>query len=239
MRFRDRSDAGQQLAAALDGRVEGNAVVLALPRGGVPVAAEVARHLGLPLDVIVVRKLGVPSHPEYAMGAIGELGVRVLDGEVIRATGVSDEQLARVDAAERTELDRRALRYRGDRGALPLVGRTAVLVDDGMATGSTALAATQVARVLGASKVVLAVPVAAEQALAELRRAADEVVCVQVPPRFRAVASGTTTSPRPPTRRSSSCWRGTAARASRPPPARGSDTSTWGSWTAMSPSRAA
>lgn len=187
MRFRDRSDAGQQLAAALDGRVEGNAVVLALPRGGVPVAAEVARHLGLPLDVIVVRKLGVPSHPEYAMGAIGELGVRVLDGEVIRATGVSDEQLARVDAAERTELDRRALRYRGDRGALPLVGRTAVLVDDGMATGSTALAATQVARVLGASKVVLAVPVAAEQALAELRRAADEVVCVQVPPRFRAV----------------------------------------------------
>lgn len=187
MRFRDRSDAGCQLADALVGKVDGAGVVLALPRGGVPVAAEVAESLGLPLDVIVVRKLGVPSHPEYAMGAIGELDVRVLDGDVIRATGVSDEQLARVEAAERAELERRARRYRGDRPALPLVGRTAVLVDDGMATGSTALAASQVARMLGASKVVLAVPAAAEQAVAELRRVVDEVVCVQIPPDFRAV----------------------------------------------------
>ncbi len=187
MRFGDRRDAGRRLADALVGRVDESAVVLALPRGGVPVAAEVARSLGLQLDVIVVRKLGVPSHPEYAMGAIGELGVRILDGDVIRSTGVSDEELARVEAAERAELDRRAHRYRGDRPALPLVGRTAVLVDDGMATGSTALAASQVARLLGASKVVLAVPTASERAVVELRRAVDEVVCVHVPPDFRSV----------------------------------------------------
>lgn len=187
MRFRDRSDAGRQLADALVGTVEGSAVVLGLPRGGVPVAAGVAHALRLPLDVLVVRKLGVPSHPEYAMGAIGEFGVRVLDGDVIRALGVSDEQLARVDAAERAELERRARRYRGDRPPLPLVGCTAVLVDDGMATGSTALAASQVARMLGASKVILAVPVASEQAVADLRRAVDDVVCVQTPAHFQAV----------------------------------------------------
>ena len=115
MRFRDRTDAGHQLGGVLAGRVDESAVVLALPRGGVPVAAEVARALGFPLDVIVVRKLGVPSHPEYAMGAIGELGVRIIDGEVIRETGVSDDELARVDAVERAELERRARRYRGDR----------------------------------------------------------------------------------------------------------------------------
>ena len=187
MGFRDRSDAGRRLAEALAGKVDESAVVLALPRGGVPVAAEVARSLGLQLDAIVVRKLGVPSQPEYAMGAIGEHGVRVLDGDVIRATGVSDEELARVEATERAELERRARRYRGDRPAQPLVGRTAVLVDDGMATGSTALAASQVARMLGAAKVVLAVPTAAEQAVAELRRSVDEVVCVDVPPDFRSV----------------------------------------------------
>ena len=187
MSFRDRRDAGRQLADALVGRVDGSAVVLALPRGGVPVAARVARTLGLPLDVIVVRKLGVPTHPEYAMGAIGELGVRIIDGEVIRATGVTDDELARVDATERAELERRALRYRGDRPPLPLLGRTAVLVDDGMATGSTALAASQVARMLGARRVVVAVPVAAEPAVAELRRHVDEVVCVQVPESFHSV----------------------------------------------------
>lgn len=187
MRFRDRTDAGHQLGGVLAGRVDESAVVLALPRGGVPVAAEVARALGFPLDVIVVRKLGVPSHPEYAMGAIGELGVRIIDGDVIRETGVSDDELARVDAVERAELERRARRYRGDRTPLPLLGRTAVLVDDGMATGSTALAASQVARMLGARRVVLAVPVAAEQAVAELRRHVDDVVCVHTPAPFRSV----------------------------------------------------
>lgn len=187
MRFRDRGDAGRQLAGELAGTVGSSAVVLGLPRGGVPVAAEVARALQLPLDIIVVRKLGVPSHPEYAMGAIGELGVRIIDGDVIRATGVTDEQLAGVDRRERVELERRARRYRGAGEPLPLVGRTAVIVDDGMATGSTAVAATQVARLLGASRVVLAVPVAAPDAVAELRRHADDVVCVEVPEHFRAV----------------------------------------------------
>lgn len=187
MSFRDRSDAGRQLADELAGRIEPSAVVLALPRGGVPVAAEVARALHLPLDVIIVRKLGVPSHPEFAMGAIGELGVRVLDGEVIRGAGITDDQLAAVDAAERAELERRARRYRGRRGPLPLMGRTAVIVDDGMATGSTALAASQVASMLGAARVVLAVPVASAAAVAELRRHVDQVVCLLTPQSFRAV----------------------------------------------------
>jgi predicted phosphoribosyltransferase/dienelactone hydrolase len=187
MSFRDRRDAGRQLADALVGRVGADAVVLALPRGGVPVAAEVARELRLPLEVVVVRKLGVPSHPEYAMGAIGELGVRILDGDVIRAMNVSDRQLAAVEASERSELERRALRYRQGRPPVPLMGRTAVIVDDGVATGSTALAAAQVARLLGASKVVLATPVASAAALAELRWHVDDVVSVEAPPEFRSV----------------------------------------------------
>jgi putative phosphoribosyl transferase len=187
MIFRDRQDAGRRLAELLAARSGEHTVVLALPRGGVPVAAEVARALGAPLDVIVVRKLGVPFHPEYAMGAIGEGGVRIIDGDVIRATHVTDEQLARVDAMEREELARRAQRYRGDRTPVPLVGCTAIVVDDGMATGSTALAAAQVARRLGAAEVVLAVPVASSQAVAELRRHADEVVSVHTPDDFRAV----------------------------------------------------
>lgn len=187
MVFRDRQDAGRRLAELLATHSGEHAVVLALPRGGVPVAAEVARALGAPLDVIVVRKLGVPFHPEYAMGAIGEGGVRIIDGDVIRATRVTDEQLARVDTIEREELARRAQRYRGDRPPVPLVGRTAIVVDDGMATGSTALAAAQVARRLGAAEVVLAVPVASSQAVAELRRHVDEVVSVHTPDDFRAV----------------------------------------------------
>jgi predicted phosphoribosyltransferase/predicted alpha/beta-hydrolase family hydrolase len=192
MIFRDRIDAGRRLAEAVverlgEDRSPEGVVVLGLPRGGVPVAAQVAAALHAPLDVLVVRKLGVPRHREYAMGAIGELGVRILDGDVIRAMGVTDEQLAQVDAAERSELERRARRYRGTRQPLPLVGRTAVIVDDGMATGSTALAATQVARLLGASGVVLAVPVASAQAVAALRRHADEVVAVAAPSDFRAV----------------------------------------------------
>ena len=186
MVFRDRHAAGRALAAALAGHADDDAVVLALPRGGVPVAAEVARALGAPLDVIVVRKLGVPGHPEYAMGAIGEGGVRVLDGQVIRSMRVSDEALARVSEEERAELERRVRRYR-PRPPLALVGRTAVLVDDGMATGSTELAASQVASELGAARVVVAVPVASGAAVRELRRHVDEVVCLDAPADFRAV----------------------------------------------------
>jgi predicted phosphoribosyltransferase len=186
MVFRDRHAAGRALAAALRGHVDGDVVVLGLPRGGVPVAAEVARALAAPLDVIVVRKLGVPGHPEYAMGAIGEGGVRVLDGDVIRSMRVSDEALARVSAQERAELERRVRRYRSG-PHVPLVGRTAVLVDDGMATGSTALAASQVASELGAARIVVAVPVGSGAAVRELRRHVDEVVCVDAPADFRAV----------------------------------------------------
>lgn len=187
--FRDRSDAGRQLAGLLERPPGERLVVLGLPRGGVPVAAEVARRLGAPLDVLVVRKLGVPSHPEYAMGAIGECDVRVLDGEVIRSLHVSDEELASVEAAERAELDRRVQRYRGGQDPEPLLGCTVIVVDDGMATGSTALAACQVARSMGAARVVLAVPVASTQAVSSLRRHADEVVAAVSSQRFRSVGA--------------------------------------------------
>jgi putative phosphoribosyl transferase len=187
VRFRDRGAAGRRLADLLATRSSEQVVVLGLPRGGVPVAAEVARALGAPLDVILVRKLGVPFHPEFAMGAIGEGGVRIIDGDVIRSIRVTDEQLARVDEVEREELQRRALRYRGDRPPMSLVGCTALIVDDGMATGSTVLAAVQVARRMGATSVVVAVPVASPQAVAELRRLVDEVVCLHAPEDFQAV----------------------------------------------------
>ncbi len=187
MDFRDRSEAGRRLAGLLGHLAGERVVVLGLPRGGVPVAAEVADALDAPLDVLVVRKLGVPSQPELAMGAIGECDVRILDGDVIRSLHVTDAQLAQVEEAERSELQRRVRRYRGDRDAVPLLGRTAVLVDDGMATGSTALAACQVARLMGAARVVLAVPVASREAVTELRRHADEVVAVVASDRFRSV----------------------------------------------------
>lgn len=186
MIFRDRVDAGRRLAEVLGPRPD-DAVVLGLPRGGVPVAAEVSRALGAPLDVVVVRKLGVPGHREYAMGALGEDGVRVLDGDVIRRCQVSDADIAEVEGQERVELARRVAQYRRHHTREPLLGRTAILVDDGMATGSTALAAAQVAQHLGAGRVVLAVPVASASAVRELRRAVEEVVTVQVPPRFGSV----------------------------------------------------
>lgn len=189
MDFRDRSEAGRRLAGLLERPPGERLVVLGLPRGGVPVAAEVARALDAPLDVLVVRKLGVPSQPEYAMGAIGECDVRILDGDVIRSLHISDEELATVEAAERAELERRVHRYRGDRDPEPLLGCTAIVVDDGMATGSTALAACQVARLMGAARVVLAVPVASTEAVSALRRHADEVVAVVTSQRFGSVGA--------------------------------------------------
>jgi putative phosphoribosyl transferase len=185
--FRDRTDAGHQLAGRLAGRIHGDVVVLGLPRGGVPVAARVARTLDAPLDVIIVRKLGVPFHREYAMGAIGEQGVRVLDESVLDELQIGEDQVAAVEAEERAELERRARRYRRGQSGVSLEGRTAVIVDDGMATGSTAIAACRVARLLGAGRVVLAVPVASSSAVEELRDVADEVVCLHIPPQFRAV----------------------------------------------------
>ena len=187
MRFRNRSDAGRRLAARLEFLRGVDVVVLGLPRGGVPVAAEVAGALGAPLDVILVRKLGVPAQPELGMGAIGESGARVINSEVVRYAQVSDAEIAQVERRERAELERRAQRFRGDTPHEPLTGRIAVIVDDGIATGSTARAACQVARALGAARVVLAVPVAPPAADQAMRGDADEVICLETPERFLAI----------------------------------------------------
>ena len=187
MPFADRAEAGRRLAALL-GHLSGeDVVVLGLPRGGVPVATEVARTLGAPLDVILVRKLGVPVQPELALGAIGEGGVRIINPDVVEVTGVTDAEIAMVEARERAELERRARRYRGGRPQLPLAGRIAVIVDDGIATGATARAACQVARAHGARRVVLAAPVAPPSVRTALATAADEVICVETPRRFLAI----------------------------------------------------
>ena len=187
MRFRDRSDAGRQLASRLLPLRGTDAVVLGLPRGGVAVAAQVARALDAPLDVILVRKLGVPSQPELGMGAIGEEGARVINADVVRYAQVSEADIRAVERRERAELERRIKRYRGDTPREPLAGRTAILVDDGIATGSTARAACQVARALGASRVVLAVPVAPPSARTTLADAIDELICLETPGRFLAI----------------------------------------------------
>jgi putative phosphoribosyl transferase len=187
MVFADRADAGRRLAARLQYLADEPVVVLGLPRGGVPVAFEVARALGAPLDVIVVRKLGVPFQRELGMGAIGEDGVRVINHEVVRAAGVSAEELAAVEARERAEVQRRAGRYRGGRPRQPLGGRVAVVVDDGIATGSTARAACRIARAHGAARVVLAVPVAPPGWQDRIGGDADELVCVQTPRGFLAI----------------------------------------------------
>ncbi|MFE6974091.1 phosphoribosyltransferase family protein [Streptomyces sp. NPDC057682] len=187
MLFTDRADAGRRLAEALRPLAAENPVVLGLPRGGVPVAFEVARVLGAPLDVIVVRKLGVPSRPEVAFGALGEGGVRVISENIVRRAGVTPARMAEVESAEEDELLRRARAFRGDRPRVPLAGRTAVVVDDGVATGATALAACDVVRGAGARRVVLAVPVAAPDAARRLREAVDELVCLDEPAGFAAV----------------------------------------------------
>lgn len=187
MSFTDRADAGRQLAARLSYLRGERIVVLGLPRGGVPVAAEVAAALGAPQDVIVVRKLGVPQQPELGMGAVGEDGARVINAEVVRLAGVSVHALEAVEARERAEVRRRARRYRGGRARLRLDGRTAVVVDDGIATGSTARAACLIARAHGAARVVLAVPVAPRGWEVRLAGAADELVCVAAPASFLAI----------------------------------------------------
>jgi uncharacterized protein (TIGR00369 family) len=187
MRFRDRSDAGRQLASRLLPLRGEDLVVLGLPRGGVAVAAEVARALRAPLDVILVRKLGVPSQPELGMGAIGEGDARVINADVVRYAQVSEADIRAVEQRERAELERRIKRFRGDVPPEPLAGRTAVLVDDGIATGSTARAASQVARAQGAARVVLAVPVAPPSASTTLAGDVDELVCLETPERFLAI----------------------------------------------------
>ncbi|MFD8976466.1 MULTISPECIES: alpha/beta family hydrolase [Streptomyces] len=187
MDFTDRTDAGRQLAARLDHLRGQDVVVLGLPRGGVPVAARVADALDAPLDICLVRKLGVPQQPELAMGALGEGGVRVLNEHVLRETGVGERDLAAVEEREHVELEQRTQRYRGSRPPVPLDGRTVVVVDDGLATGATALAACRVVRAKGAARIVLAVPVAPRGWTTRLGGEADETVSVREPDFFYAI----------------------------------------------------
>jgi predicted phosphoribosyltransferase len=188
--FRDRVEAGDVLAARLGhyaGRPE--VLVLALPRGGVPVAARVAEALGAPLDVFVVRKLGVPGHEELAMGAIASGGVLVRNEEVVGKLGLGEHDLRRVAEVERRELARRERSYREDRPPPDLAGRVVILVDDGLATGSTMRAAVEAAHRLGPARVVVAVPTAPASTCQRLREVADEVVCASTPRPFRAVGN--------------------------------------------------
>jgi len=164
-------------------------LVLALPRGGVPVAWEVARAIGAPLDVLVVRKLGVPGHEELALGAIASGGTRVLNEDVTRALGLGEEAVARAAAAESAELERRERLYRGSRAPAPVEGRVVILVDDGLATGATMRAAVLAVRARGAARIVVAVPVAAAETCEELRADVDQVVCALTPERFVAVGA--------------------------------------------------
>ena len=185
--FTDRHDAGRRLAVKLSALRGPDVVVLGLPRGGVPVAFHVAREMQAPLDVLIVRELGLPSQPEVAMGAIGEGGVRVVNEAVVSDAGISPQQFAAVERYERRELARRVARFRGGRAPVPLDGKTAVIVDDGIATGSTARAACRVGRALGAARVVLATPLAAPDTVAELHRYADQVISLDTPPILRSI----------------------------------------------------
>ena len=186
--FRDRVEAGELLAAMLSSyRDRDDVVVLALPRGGVPVAREVARALGVPFDVFVVRKLGVPGHEELAMGAIASGGIRQVNREVVEALGIPGSVIDQVAARERLELARREKAYRGDRPPLLLTNKTVILVDDGLATGSTMRAAVMAARQQQPARVIVAVPVGAGSTCAELATEADDVVCLRTPDPFVAV----------------------------------------------------
>lgn len=187
-RFADRRDAGRQLAGQLGAYAHRDDVtVLALPRGGVPVAAEIARALGAPLDVLVVRKLGLPGQPEYAMGAIASGDVRVLNTQVIQQLAISFPAIDIVTRAELRELHRREKLYRGDRPMPPIAGRQIILVDDGMATGASMRAGVHALRDLHPARIVVAVPVSAAQTCHLLAQDADEVVCGHTPERFRSV----------------------------------------------------
>jgi putative phosphoribosyl transferase len=186
-RYLDRVDAGRRLGERLQDLRDADVVVLGLPRGGVPVAVGVAQALGAPLDVIIVRKLGVPRQPEFAMGALGEGGVRIVNDQIVAMARVSQQELAAIEAGERAELERRAERFRAGRRPVPITGRTVIVVDDGIATGSTARAACRVARAQGAARVILAVPVGHADAIKSLRSDADEVICLTEPRSLQAI----------------------------------------------------
>jgi predicted phosphoribosyltransferase len=187
-RFRDRVEAGRSLAELLSGYAgRDDVIVLALPRGGVPVGYEVAKALGAPLDVLVVRKLGVPGHEEFAMGAIASGGLLVLDQDLVRRLGIGRAEIERTVAAELRELERREAAYRDGREPPQLEGKTVILVDDGLATGSTMRAAALAVRQAKPARIVVAVPVAAAQTCDEFRDVVDEIVCGLTPQPFQAV----------------------------------------------------
>ncbi len=187
MPFLDRADAGRKLAGALERFRSRSPVVLALPRGGVPVGLEVARALGAPLDVIDARKLGAPGHEELAVGAIAP-GAVYVDRLLVRRLGVSAAYLEQITTAEGRELERRERLYRSGRAPLDVEGRVVILVDDGLATGATARAGVASLRQRRPAQVILAVPVGAPETVARLREVADDVVCLETPPDFRAVS---------------------------------------------------
>jgi putative phosphoribosyl transferase len=186
VRFEDRAEAGRALAEALEALAGQDVVLLAIPRGGVEVAAEISRARGWPLDLVIPRKIGAPGNPELGLGAIAP-GVRVLDERMLRALGVTREYLDREVAEQEEEIRRRAEAYRGGRPPTEIRGRVAVVVDDGVATGGTAAAALRWARSQGTARVVLAVPVAPREAVRRLAGECDEVVCLDTPEPFMAV----------------------------------------------------
>jgi putative phosphoribosyl transferase len=188
MLFKDRKDAGRRLAEKLTRYANrSDVVVLGIPRGGVPVAAEVAARLLAPLDVFLLRKLGVPGYEELAFGAIASGGVRVLDTQTIDALGITKEDIERVTSAERKELERREKTDRGERSAMDVQGKTVIVVDDGMATGSSMTAGIRALRQLQPKEIVVAAPVAPQRTCSVLKGDADEIVCVQTPPFFGAI----------------------------------------------------
>ena len=187
--FSDRREAGRLLGAELRELEIDSPVVVGLPRGGVPVAYEVARELGAPLDIALVRKLGAPGQPELGIGAVGEDGAVIVDGETVAALGVGRDQIEAVVERESAELERRRERYRGDSAPVDVAGRTAILVDDGIATGVTAIAAVRWLRDRGAARVIAAVPVCPAGAFEKLRDELGELLCLERPPRFGGVGA--------------------------------------------------
>jgi putative phosphoribosyl transferase len=187
-RFRDRTDAGAQLAVLLQAYANrADAIVLGLPRGGVPVAYEVAQALNLPLDICLVRKLGVPGHQEFAMGAIAEQGVRILEANVVSWLGISEHAIEQVIAQEQQELQRRRQIYRGNRLEPLIQGRTVILVDDGLATGATMRAACLRLRAQQPKEIIIAVPVAPPSVCQALQNEGNQIVCLAMPHPFQAI----------------------------------------------------